>query len=346
MNISSADLFTPWTQPPEQGAAIEVADGVLWMRLPLPMALDHVNVYALRDADGWTLVDTGFDTKKSRAIWESLLSGPLGGAPVRRVLVTHFHPDHIGLAGWFQSTYGAELITTRTSWLYARMLILDEQHLPAPEVVAHWQGGGMPEEMLRERRDSRPFNFSDVIAPLPIGFTRIRDGQEISLGGRHWTVRVGNGHAPEHATLWSADDNLVITGDQILPSISPNLGVYPTEPADDPVKDWMQSCAALATHTRPDQLALCGHKLPFTGIGLRLQQLIENHEGALARLTEHLSTPRTAAECFTPLFKRAIGKAEFGLALDEAIAHLNHLLYSGAVTRQRRDDGAWLWQRK
>ena len=337
-------IRTPWTDVPAPGEAVEIADGVLWLRQPLPMALDHVNIYALDDGDGWTIVDTGFDTRKSRRIWESALSGPLAGKPVTRFLVTHHHPDHIGLAGWFQSAHGAELVTTRTAWLMGRMLQLDAQDLPPPETVAFWQSCGMAPEIVEERVNGRPFNFADCVAPLPLGYTRIKQGDLMRIGGRDWDVHIGNGHAPEHATLWSRDCNLVLSGDQILPSISPNIGVYATEPAADPVADWLEACERLATLAREDHLVLGGHKLPFTGLPARMRQLIDNHHHALDRLHAHLEAPKTATECFAPLFKRKIGDGEYGLAMVEAMAHCLHLWHEGRVTRTRRADGAWLFQ--
>lgn len=335
----------PYAEPPEEGTAIEVAEGVLWIRLPLPLKLDHVNVFALADDDGWTIVDTGFASKRGRAIWQALLAGPLAGRPVRRVLVTHHHPDHVGLAGWFMAEHGAELLMPRTGWLLARMLILDREEAHVPQTLAFWRAAGMDAETYARRSAERPYNFSDVCAPLPIGYTRIVEGQVLRLAGRDWDVRMGDGHAPEHATLWSRDDPLVLGGDQLLPGISANLGVFATEPAADPVAEWMASCARLSAFARDDQLILPGHKLPFTGLPLRLRQMIENHEGALARLSAHLDVPRVAAECFAPLFSRSIGEAEYGLALAETVAHLNHLLHIGAATRTARADGAWLWQR-
>lgn len=335
----------PFDTPPAEGEALEVAEGILWMRLPLPMALDHVNVYALRDGDGWAVIDTGFDSRKTRAIWQRLLDGPMRGLPVTRVIVTHHHPDHIGLAGWFIAQ-GAELLTTRTAWLMARMLVLDEQDRPTPETLDFWRAAGMDPAILQKRSRERPFNFADVVAPLPLGFTRIREGDMLTIGGRDWDVRIGHGHAPEHATLWCRHGDLVIGGDQLLPSISPNLGVYATEPMADPVTDWIESCSHLARFAHVDQLVLPGHKLPFTGLPDRIHQLIENHHGALSRLREHLDQPRTATDCFRPLFKRQIDEGTYGLAMVEAVAHLNHLLALGEVTRDKRDDGAWAWQIK
>lgn len=337
-------IRTPFATPPEGASAVEVADGVLWLRLPLPMALDHVNIFALDEGDGWTLIDTGFASRKTKALWEDILAGPLRGKPVRRVLATHHHPDHIGLAGWFAAR-GAELLTTRTAWLYARMLCLDEQTLPAPEQMLFWQRAGMDTALLARRAGERPFNFCDVVAPLALGFTRIREGDDLVLGGRRWRVRIGNGHAPEHATLWSADERLVLGGDQILPSISANIGVYATEPEADPLGDWLESCARLAEFARDEHLVLPGHKLPFTGLPFRLVQMAENHHSALARLLEGLDPPRTAVGCFPLLFRRAIGEGEYGLALVEAVAHLNYLLQRGQVQRSLGERGEWLWQR-
>ncbi|MEL6571721.1 MAG: MBL fold metallo-hydrolase [Pseudomonadota bacterium] len=341
--ITKPEIRYPFEDPPREGEAIEVAEGVLWLRLPLPMALDHVNAFAFDEGDSWTLVDTGFSTKKTKAIWETLQAGPLGGKPISRLIGTHYHPDHIGLAGWFMEQ-GAALVTTRTSYITARMLTLDEQPTYPEETIQFYVRSGMDDAVLAKRKTERPFNFADCVDPIPLGYSRIQAGQTIQFGGRTWDIRTGNGHAPEHATFWSRDDNLIVGGDQLLPSISANLGVYPTEPEADPVQEWLDSCEAFQPFAQANQLVLPGHKLPFTGLPLRLEQMIENHHGALARLVEHLSEPRKGADCFMPLFKRKIGASEYGLALVEAIAHLNHLHQTGQATRTLAPDGAYRWQ--
>ena len=180
----SGKIRYPWDDHPGPTEAVEVAEGVLWLRLPLPMALNHVNVYALDDGDGWTIVDTGVQTKTMVRIWTSLLEGPLAGKPVRRVLTTHHHPDHIGMSGWFQTNHGAEHVTSRTSYLMARMLLLDVDEVPSDAAKAYWQRAGMPEDKLRERAGKRPFNFIDVVHPLPVGYTRVKEGDTLRVGGR------------------------------------------------------------------------------------------------------------------------------------------------------------------
>jgi glyoxylase-like metal-dependent hydrolase (beta-lactamase superfamily II) len=328
---------------PEAGAAREIAEGVLWLRLPLPFRPDHLNAYALDDGDGWTLVDTGLDTTKVRDAWEELLAGSLAGRPVRRVIVTHHHPDHVGLAGWFQGR-GAELWTTRTAWLMARMLRLDVQERPSPETLAFWRGAGMDPAMLEERAAARPFNFADCVAPMPLGYRRIVQGEEIVAGGRRWRVEIGHGHAPEQATLWGIDHDLVLTGDQVLPGITPNLGVHASEPEADPIGDWLASCTRLLGLAEPNHLALPGHRRPFLGLPERLAELVAQQEESLDRLRAFLATPRRATDCFETLFGRAIPPAIYVLALAEAVGHLNHLCRVGEARRMPGPDGAWRWQ--
>ncbi len=259
------------------------------------------------------------------------------------MILTHHHPDHVGLAGWFQAA-GAELWATRTAWLLARMLTLDVQARPSPETLAFWRGAGMSPEELAVRAAGRPFNFADMVAPLPLGYRRIVQGEQIVAGGRRWRVEVGHGHAPEQATLWGVGHDLVLAGDQILPGITPNLGVYATEPDADPVGEWLASCARLGALAEERHLALPGHRRPFRGLPARLAELAQHQQAALGRLRGFLATPRRASACFDLLYGRPIAAAEYGLALGEAVGHLNRLVHAGEATRVTGPDGAWLWQ--
>lgn len=337
-------IRTPF-EPPEPGGVVEIAQGLLWSRMPLPKPLGHVNVYAFDEGDGWTVVDTGVDTAKTRALWTGLIDGPFGGRPIKRVILTHHHLDHVGLAGWFMREFGAELVATRTSYLMARMLQLDVQDEATPEMLAFWRSCGMSAEVYDKRLNERPMNSADVVHPIPLGYTRIKDGDVIKIGTRSWDVRTGDGHAPEHATFWSRDGAYVIGGDQLLGGISPNLGVSPTEPKADPVGDWLRSCKKFQPFAAR-QLVLSGHKLPFTGLPARLRHMIENHEHALERLLEHLETPLTACDCFDILFLRPIKPGEYGLAMVEAMAHCRHLEHRGLISGQKREDDAILWRRR
>ena len=204
----------------------------------------------------------------------------------------------------------------------------------------------MGAEALAQKAAERPFNFCDVVDPMPLGFARLEEGTVLHAAGRRWQVRLGQGHAPDHATLWSLDDHLVLGGDQFLATITPNIGVYATEPDADPLSEWLTSCRRFQPLVRPDQLILPGHKLPFTGLPQRLTQKIASHEAALARLLDHLSSPIRAVDCFSALYRRSLGPEDFGLALAETLAHLNCLHRQGQITRTLLSDGAWGWQRR
>ena len=338
-----AEIRHPWGTAPGPGAAVEVADGILWARLPLPMALDHVNVYALDDGDGWTLIDAGMNWEKGRAQMDALLAGPLAGKPVRRVVLTHHHPDHIGLAGRFAGE-GAEILASRIAWLMGRMLVLDRREEQAPQSVEFRRLAGVAGPELDAFRAEPPFNFADCVAPIPPGFRALENLDRLRAGGRDWTVRLGEGHAPAHVTLWS--DDVLLAGDQVLPGISPNIGVWPMEPEANPLAGWLETCRGFRALGPFDAapLVLPGHKLPFTGLDVRLRQLIEHHAAVLKRVLAALAAPNapalTAVGMMPTIFRREIGDGEFGLALAEAVAHANWLHRAGLTVATATPEGA------
>lgn len=336
-------LTYPCGEPPVPGeTAVAVAPGVLWMRLSMPIALDHINVYAVEDGDGWTLVDTGLDIAGSRAGWETLLAGPLDGRPIRRVVCTHMHPDHIGLAGWLCERTGAPLTMTRLEYVTARMLLADMGRAAPESGAIFYRAAGWSEAQVEDYRKGFG-QFGRAVSPMPADYVRMREGQKLSIGGRGWRVVVGEGHSPEHACLWREDDGVVLGGDQILPRISSNVSVWPTEADADPLGDWLTSLERMKTVFPADVLVLPSHGEPFRGVRARLDALIRGHTASLKRLERALKTPKRAVDVFATLFARPVGDGVWGMATGESVAHLNYLLHQGRVRKVRDADGVDWW---
>ena len=325
---------------PEVGELVEVAPGMCWARLPVPGSLKHINIWLLDDNDGVTVVDTGLDIAPCREAWEALLSGPLQGRPLTRILCTHFHPDHIGLAGWLAERFGLRLWMTREEWLFARMLTADIRDMPPPEAFTYWRAAGWDEQRIGAEAEKGWGRFASVVSPVPVAFVRLREGDVIPIGGRGWRVLVGNGHCPEHACLVDDEGGVMIAGDQVLPRITSNVSLSLSEPEADPLGDWLSSIAKLKG--LPDTLlVLPSHGEPFTGLHARLASLDHGHRDRLDALHEHLSEPRRAVDCFGILFGRRIDGNVIGLATGEAMAHLRRLEVEGRATREIRDGVHW-----
>lgn len=336
----------------------EVASGVYLIANPVPFKPGSQSAYLLADeVEGepvWTLVDPGFSRAGDHVrekIAEFFGDRSDASRRVARVIATHHHPDHIGAAPCFMESDGAILMTTRTAWLYTRMLQLDASVEPKPEALRFLERAGYDEAMIQDWRDGRKFSFADITLPLPFGYHRIAKGDAVTIGGREWRVLIGHGHAPEPALLHYAGDDkeggLLLAGDQILPKISPNISVYPLEPEGDPLGEWLTSCASLRDELSDDAetLVLPGHGEPFFNPAQRLERIIVKHGSALDRLEAWLEEPRTVIECFDAIFRRAVTKGHESLAVGETLAHLHRLRADGRAVRRLRGDGVYEFQK-
>ena len=334
-------LTYPLKSRPEPGQSIEVAPGVLWFRMPLPFALNHINLWGLRDAKGWVAVDTGIRSSDIEAAWETLCAGSLAGEPIKRVICTHMHPDHIGMAGWLTRKFDCRLWTTRLEYLTCRTLVADTGREAPEDGIRFYREAGWSAEAL-DHYKSRFGGFGKLVYALPDSYRRIVDGEEIEIGSHVWHAVVGRGHSPEHLCLYCPDLRLLISGDQVLPRITSNVSVFPTEPDADPLRDWLESLASIKARVPDDVLVLPSHNDPFNGLHARLDQLVAGHERSLERLEEEIAEPRRAIDVFGLLFARAIGADLLGMATGESLAHLNCLLGRNLATREIDADGvAW-----
>jgi glyoxylase-like metal-dependent hydrolase (beta-lactamase superfamily II) len=332
------NLDYPFEKRPELGETMEVAPGIHWIRMRLPMQLNHINLWLLEDGDGWTVVDTGIRDEVTADAWKTLFSGPMAGRPIRRVIVTHLHPDHIGLAGWLVRRFGVELWMTRTDYLMCRNLVADTNEEAPEEGMRFYRAAGFDDEQM-EAYKTRFGGFGRGVYRLPNSYRRIQDGERIPIGGRNWEVVVGRGHAPEHACLWCREENIFISGDQILPRISSNVSLFPTEPESNPLQDWLDSCSQLKTLLPESVLVLPSHNEPFRGAKLRLQELIDGHETGLEKLLALCSEPKRAVDCFSALFRSRITTGVYLMATGETLAHLSCLRSRGKIARTADADG-------
>jgi glyoxylase-like metal-dependent hydrolase (beta-lactamase superfamily II) len=330
-------------KPQENGQVRAVAPGLHWLRLPLPFALNHVNSWLLEDKDGgWTIVDTGANKPETQQIWARVLADTLGNR-VNRLIGTHGHPDHIGLAGWLVEKTKAPFVTTLAEWLSPIVWRTDSLEPMRPEIAAFYDAHGCPDatlETIRAARTSGTFrNY-----PMPPQFMRIRDGDTIEFGRRTWTVLVNGGHADEHASFFSAADSVLIAGDQILSKISPVVGVFSSQPLADPLTDYLKSLDRLRT-LPANTLVLPSHGLPFHGLHVRVDELKTHHSKRLDQLMALMTGPKSGFELAQGLFERAMGEGQTVLALAETLAHAHRLMTEGRARRHVNDVGRILYER-
>ena len=338
-----AALHFPHAAPPEPGTLAEVAPGVHWLRMPLPFALDHINLWLLEDGAGWTIVDSGLATPTTQELWERIFAHSLGGKPVTRLIVTHFHPDHMGLAGWLTRHWQIPLWVSETEWLWARMMSADRDDAAfAAEQTPFYRRTGLDETTV-QMLAGRGNQYAKRVGPVPREFHRIADGVAIAIGGRRWQVIVGRGHAPEHACLYCPELDLLIAGDQVLPKISPNVSVWPTEPDADPLAHYLQSLEVLRRAVPADVLVLPSHNLPFHGLDTRIDQLASHHAERLVEIEAACAKPHSTMEIVPLLFRRQLDAQQLAFAIGEALAHIHYLVAAGRLTRRARADGVFVF---
>lgn len=332
-------LIYPFAQPPAPGEITEVAPGVLWFRLKLPFALNHVNIYLIEDDGGWLVLDTGLATDDGRNGWDAIMHGPLAGQRLTAMLVTHFHPDHVGLAGWLAEHHGLQLRMTRTEYLF---------HLQARQ-----PGGDMRGEAHREFYHHHGLNpeVTDLVMTrghgylrrttlAPPVYKRIRQGDRQRVGGREFEILTGGGHAVEQAMLHRPQEKLFFAADQVIAKISPNVSVHPMEPDQDALGTYLTDLGALRQAVGPDVLVLPGHGLPFYGLHTRIDELTSHHGDRCGLIAKACAQrPMTVTDLLPHVFDRELDPHQMGFAFGEVLAHVNYMQGRGALREEPGNDG-------
>ena len=329
---------------PQPGEPFELAQGVFWLRVPLPIALDHINLWILKDGDGWTIVDSGYDHPDCKAVWEQVFATFLNPSDVKRIIITHFHPDHIGLASWLALRCECPVWISRDEFEHYRSIINRDADYFSVEVQTYLRELGFAQAEIEPyaqffSTDDKP--EESRVQESMVHF--IADGDSILINSIEWQVLSGNGHSPEHACLVCPSLELMISGDQSIPRISSNVSVYPSNRHEDPLGDWLDSCIKLRDQVPAQTLILPSHQEPFVGNDKRMQQLIDDHQAQLNRLRIGLNTKSmTASQARRELFLRELNTVDVLLATGETLAHLNYLLHRGEITSTLDDEGvAW-----
>ncbi len=342
--MKKQEIEYPLGTRPGDGEVLNVADGVYWVRMPIPFkGLDFINLYLLEDDDGWTIGDSGFNSKVIKGLWDEVFEKHLKGKPVTRLICTHFHPDHMGLAGWICERWGIPLTMTFGEWTFGRMLYLEAEEVVPQYVIDFYRQIGFTPKMV-EKVKKRGFDgFSKAFHSMPMGFVRLDEGDVLEIGDAKWEIIVGRGHAPEHACLYCEEKNMLISGDQILPRITPHIGVYPAEPYANPLKKFLDSIEKFE-HLPADTLVLPAHNDVFTGVHNQLSFYKDHHRERLQQLKHACSTPKSAIDLLPVLFDRELGEHDMGLGIAEGLAHCHYLVGTGELERQIGKDGVWRFQ--
>lgn len=321
----------PFAEPPMAGTVCEVAPGVMWVRIPLPFRLDHINVYLVADDDGWAVVDTGAAYENAREVWESLFAGSLYGWRFTKVIVTHHHIDHIGLAGWLCAHLDVPLLTSQTCYLSGANLLLDPEGPAAQPFREFYRSHGMLGETAATVA-TRGHDYLRMVERLPATFGRLAAGDALTLGGRVFDVLTGEGHAPEQIMLHCREAGILLAADQVIAKISPNIGVWPVEPGGDPLGRYLRSLAMLVSQVPADTLVLPGHQLPFLGLHERCRELAAHHQRRCDQIVDWCRAGAYTVTDLVPLlFPRILDPHQLGFAFSETHAHVNRLVSAGML---------------
>jgi glyoxylase-like metal-dependent hydrolase (beta-lactamase superfamily II) len=340
MNAAQESLREVTDEPPAPGRSREIAPGVLWLRMPLPFALNHVNLWLVEDGDGYTLVDCGYGDAPTRAAWQEHFITTLRNRPLKRIVATHYHPDHLGNAAWLAGRFDCPILMTQAEYLTAHAMIEQQPTVGQPDIRAMFARHGMAAEHLAALA-ARGNHYHRGVPEAPHAFSRLIDGDRLTIGSHEFDVIAGYGHSPEHAALADESHALLIAGDMLLPRISTTVAVWPGEPDGDPVARFLASIARFES-LPADTLVLPSHGPPFHGIGARIAALTRHHAQRLGELHAALreaGEPRTAEQVIPILFRRPLDLQQRFFAMGEAIAHLNHLWRTGRANRIVETDG-------
>ena len=343
MNALESQLAYPLGESlPAIGTALELGPGLQWLRMPLPFALDHINLWLIGDAadgrSGWTGVDCGVANDATRAAWEQVFAGPMQGQPLLRVIATHCHPDHMGLSDWLCSRFGAPFWATTGEYGFARMMSAGLPGVDGSAAIPHFERHGLVDPALRARMGERRNYYPSLVPAVPQAYTRLQDGQQVRISAHGWRVIAGFGHSPEHASLYCADLNTLISGDMVLPRISTNVSVFAIEPEGNPLQQYLDSLGRYAD-LPADTLVLPSHGRPFRGLHTRIAQLRDHHRARLAEVMLACKEPMSASDIVPIMFRRPLDTHQLGFALGEALAHLHKLWYDGILRRVTGSDG-------
>jgi glyoxylase-like metal-dependent hydrolase (beta-lactamase superfamily II) len=339
MNILESQLDYPFADTlPQAGDLMQVRDGVYWLRMGLPFALNHINLWLLEDGAGWTIIDCGIASDETRANWEHIFAHHLQGKPITRVIATHCHPDHLGLADWLCQRWQAPLWMSAGEYSFGRMMQAGLSGVEGSSTVPHFQRHGVTNPGLIEQLLGRKNYYPSLVPRIPSSFHRMQEHQLITIGQHCWRVITGFGHSPEHVALYCDEIACLISGDMLLPRISTNVSVWAIEPEANPVQQFLDSLNKF-NDLGSDTLVLPSHGKPFQGIQCRVQQLIDHHAARLEEVLEACVTPQSANDIVPIMFTRALDTHQLTFALGEALAHLHLLWFAGKLTRHSDVDG-------